>query len=112
MKIGEIFDYYNKGMYIIIFFEMFLVDGGGYIIDILGIKGFGIFDMEEEEVGYYFKEIFEYFVYCKYGNCIYRYEFGCVVCDVVEKYLISELCYIFYLNMLEDKEEGKYCVVY
>lgn len=71
VKIVEILVYYNKGMYIIIFFEMFFVLGDGYIIDILGIKGFGIFDMEEEEIGYYFFEIFKILVNCKYGNCIY-----------------------------------------
>mgnify|MGYP000437309986 CR=1 FL=1 len=41
------------------FSEMFPVDGDGYIIDTPGIKGFGTFDMEEEEIGHYFPEIFK-----------------------------------------------------
>ena len=69
LKTGEISDYHNKGMHTTTFSEMFPVDGGGYIIDTPGIKGFGTFDMEEEEVGHYFKEIFEYSAQCKYGNC-------------------------------------------
>ena len=32
------------------FSEMFPVEGGGYIIDTPGIKGFGTFNMEEEEI--------------------------------------------------------------
>ena len=75
------------------FSEMFPVDGGGYIIDTPGIKGFGTFDMEEEEVGHYFKEIFEYSAHCKYGNCTHRHEPGCAVRDAVEKHLISESRY-------------------
>ena len=51
LKTGEISDYHNKGMHTTTFSEMFPVDGGGYIIDTPGIKGFGTFDMEEEEVG-------------------------------------------------------------
>ena len=105
-------DYHNKGMHTTTFSEMFPVDGGGYIIDTPGIKGFGTFDMEEEEVGHYFKEIFEYSAHCKYGNCTHRHEPGCAVRDAVEKHLISESRYTSYLNMLEDKEEGKYRAAY
>ena len=90
------------------FSEMFPVGDGGYLIDTPGIKGFGTFDMEEEEVGHYFKEIFEYSADCKYGNCTHRHEPGCAVREAVEKHLISESRYTSYLNMLEDKEEGKY----
>ena len=48
------------------FSEMFPVAGDGYIIDTPGIKGFGTFDMKDEEVGHYFKEIFEFSAQCKY----------------------------------------------
>ena len=68
--------------------------------------------LEEEEVGHYFKEIFEYSAHCKYGNCTHRHEPGCAVRDAVEKHLISESRYTSYLNMLEDKEEGKYRAAY
>ena len=94
------------------FSEMFSVDGDGYIIDTPGIKGFGTFDMEEEEIGHYFPEIFKVSADCKYGNCTHRHEPGCAVREAVEKHLISESRYTSYLNMLEDKEEGKYRAAY
>ena len=112
LKTGEISDYHNKGMHTTTFSEMFPIAGDGYIIDTPGIKGFGTFDMEEEEVGHYFKEIFEYSADCKYGNCTHRHEPGCAVREAVEKHLISESRYTSYLNMLEDKEEGKYRAAY
>lgn len=112
IKTAEISAYHNKGMHTTTFSEMFPVEGDGYIIDTPGIKGFGTFDMEEEEVGHYFKEIFEYSADCKYNNCTHRHEPGCAVRDAVEKHLISESRYTSYLNMLEDKEEGKYRSAY
>lgn len=111
-KTGEISSYHNKGMHTTTFSEMFPVDGDGYIIDTPGIKGFGTFDMEEEEIGHYFPEIFKVSAECKYGNCTHRHEPGCAVRKAVEEHLISESRYASYLNMLEDKEEGKYRAAY
>ena len=84
----------------------------GDIIDTPGINGFGTFDMEEEEIGHYFPEIFKISADCKYGNCTHRHEPGCAVRKAVEEHLISESRYTSYLNMLEDKEEGKYRAAY
>ncbi|WP_300724690.1 ribosome small subunit-dependent GTPase A [uncultured Bacteroides sp.] len=108
LKTGEISAVHNKGMHTTTCSEMFEVEGDGYIIDTPGIKGFGTFDMKDEEVGHYFKEIFEFSANCKYGNCTHRHEPGCAVREAVEKHYISESRYISYLNILEDKEEGKY----
>ena len=94
------------------FSEMFPVPGNGYIIDTPGIKGFGTFDMEEEEIGHYFPEIFKTSANCKYGNCTHRQEPGCAVRKAVEEHYISESRYTSYLSMLEDKEEGKYRAAY
>ena len=108
VKTGAISAAHNKGMHTTTFSEMFPVEGEGYIIDTPGIKGFGTFDMEDEEVGHYFKEIFEFSANCKYGNCTHRHEPGCAVREAVENHYISDSRYASYLNILEDKEEGKY----
>lgn len=108
LKTGEISAAHNKGMHTTTFSEMFPVDGEGYIIDTPGIKGFGTLDMKEEEVGHYFKEIFEFSANCKYNNCTHRHEPGCAVREAVENHYISESRYSSYLNILEDKEERKY----
>lgn len=112
IKTATISEYHNKGMHTTTFSEMFPVAGDGYIIDTPGIKGFGTFDMEDEEVGHYFKEIFETSHKCKYNNCTHRKEPGCAVRVAVEEHFISESRYTSYLNMLEDKEEGKYRSAY
>ncbi|MFK2187495.1 ribosome small subunit-dependent GTPase A [Bacteroides fragilis] len=112
VKTAEISAYHNKGMHTTTFSEMFPVPGDGYIIDTPGIKGFGTFDMEEEEIGHYFPEIFKTSANCKYRNCTHRQEPGCAVRKAVEEHYISESRYTSYLSMLEDKEEGKYRAAY
>lgn len=108
IKTSEISTYHNKGTHTTTYSEMHPVPGNGYIIDTPGIKGFGTFDMEEEEVSHYFPEIFKTSADCKYNNCTHRQEPGCAVQKAVEQHYISESRYTSYLNMLEDKEERKY----
>ena len=108
LKTGEISSVHNKGMHTTTFSEMYPLGENDYIIDTPGIKGFGTFDMKDEEVGHYFKEIFEFSARCKYGNCTHRHEPGCAVREAVENHYISQSRYNSYLNILEDKEEGKY----
>jgi ribosome small subunit-dependent GTPase A len=112
IKTAKISSYHNKGMHTTTFSEMFPIPGDGYIIDTPGIKGFGTFDMKDEEVSHYFREIFETSDKCKYNNCTHRHEPGCAVREAVEQHLISESRYTSYLNILEDKEEGKYRAAY
>lgn len=111
-KTSEISAAHNKGMHTTTLSEMFPVEGNGYIIDTPGIKGFGTFDMKDEEVGHYFKEIFKFSAECKYGDCTHRHEPGCAVRQAVADHYISESRYASYLNILEDKEEGKYRSAY
>ena len=112
-RTGEISQAHNKGMHTTTFSEMYPVDdAGGYIIDTPGIKGFGTFDMEVEEIGHYFPEIFRTSADCRYGNCTHRNEPGCAVRRAVEEHLISQSRYASYLSMLEDKDESKYRMGY
>ena len=82
--------------------------GAATLIDTPGIKGFGTFDFEREEVGHYFREIFRISADCKYSNCSHTREPGCAVLKAVEEHIISESRYNSFLSMLEDKEEDKY----
>ena len=111
-RTGEISQAHLKGMHTTTFSAMYPVDGGGWLIDTPGIKGFGTFDMEEEEVGHYFPEIFRTSARCRYGNCTHRHEPGCAVLQAVDEGLISISRYTSYLSMLADKDEAKYRQAY
>lgn len=108
LKTAEISVSHGTGMHTTTFSEMFELSSGGYIIDTPGIKGFGTFDMEKEEVAHYFKEIFALSDNCKYSNCTHTHEPDCAVRTAVEECKISQSRYHSYLSMLEDKSEGKY----
>jgi len=107
-KTAEISTYHNKGMHTTTFSEMFDLQLGGRIIDTPGIKGFGTFDMEETEIGHYFKEIFKYSAFCKFANCTHVHEPGCAVIPAVKERFISTSRYQSYLSVLKDCTEGKY----
>ena len=87
---------------------MMPLPAGGYIIDTPGIKGFGTFDIEPEELTGYFKEIFKFSSDCRFNNCTHTHEPGCAVLKAVEDHYIAASRYQSYLSMLDDKEEGKY----
>ena len=108
LRTAEISDAHNTGMHTTTFSEMLPLPSGGYIIDTPGIKGFGTFDIEPEELSGYFKEIFHFSRDCRFSNCTHTHEPGCAVLKAVEDHYIAASRYQSYLSMLEDKEEGKY----
>ncbi|MBR3443224.1 MAG: ribosome small subunit-dependent GTPase A [Bacteroidaceae bacterium] len=108
LRTSDISDAYNTGRHTTTFSEMFPTGDGGYIIDTPGVKGFGTFDMEREEVGHYFKEIFKTSAQCRFNNCTHTHEPGCAVREAVERHDIAESRYASYLSMLGDKDEDRY----
>lgn len=111
LRTAEISDAHQMGMHTTTFSEMIPIDGG-HIIDTPGIKGFGTFDMEPEEITSYFKEIFHFSKECRFSNCTHTHEPGCAVRKALDEHYIAESRYQSYLSMLNDKEEGKYREAY
>ena len=107
-RTAEISDAHHTGMHTTTFSEMFPLPHDGWLIDTPGVKGFGTFDMEREEMGHYFREIFRFSAECRYNNCTHTHEPGCAVLDALDKQFIAPSRYNSYLSMLDDKEEAKY----
>ena len=107
-KTAEISVAHDAGMHTTTFSEMYFLPQGGSLIDTPGIKGFGTFDMEREEVSHYFREIFTTSADCRFGNCTHTHEPGCAVLQAVAEGRIAESRFMSYLSMLEDKDENKY----
>ena len=114
LRTAEISDAHNTGMHTTTFSEMIPLTANSqkpkdsYLIDTPGIKGFGTFDMEPEEITGYFKDIFHFSKDCRFSNCTHTHEPGCAVLKALEAHYIAESRYQSYLSMLEDKDEGKY----
>ncbi|MBP5506364.1 MAG: ribosome small subunit-dependent GTPase A, partial [Prevotella sp.] len=108
LRTAEISEAHNTGMHTTTFSEMLRLPEGGWAIDTPGIKGFGTFDMQREEIGHYFREIFTTSDQCRFGNCTHTHEPGCAVLRAVEDHYIALSRYNSYVGMLNDKEESKY----
>lgn len=112
LRTQEISDAHDTGMHTTTFSEMIALPGGGYVIDTPGIKGFGTFDMEPEEITSYFREIFEFSKKCRFSNCTHTHEPGCAVRQAVDDHYIAASRYQSYLSMLDDKDGSKYREAY
>lgn len=108
LRTGEISDIHHTGTHTTTFSEMIDLPGGGALIDIPGVRGFGTIDFAPEEVGHFFPEIFRISRDCKYSDCKHTGEPGCAVIPAVEGHYISESRYTSYLSILEEAsgEEG------
>ncbi|MCR4920370.1 MAG: ribosome small subunit-dependent GTPase A [Bacteroidaceae bacterium] len=108
VRTTEISAAHDMGMHTTTFSEMFFMPEGGALIDTPGIKGFGTFDMQREEVAHYFREIFAVGSECRFDDCTHTHEPGCAVQVAVEEGRIAQSRYTSYLSMLEDYEEDRY----
>ncbi|NJN49912.1 MAG: ribosome small subunit-dependent GTPase A [Polaribacter sp.] len=106
LKTQEISDQHKQGQHTTTFAEMFDLSFDARIIDTPGIKGFGLVDMDKEELGDYFPEFFALKQHCKFNNCIHINEPKCAVKEALEKEEISWSRYKSYLQILEDEEEN------
>lgn len=111
LRTAEISDAHQMGQHTTTFSEM-IPFGGGWLIDTPGIKGFGTFDIEPEELTGYFREIFRFSKDCRFSNCTHTHEPGCAVLQALEDHYIAQSRYQSYLSMLNDKDESKYREAY
>lgn len=106
LRTGAISDLHHTGMHTTTFSEMVDLPYGGQLIDIPGVKGFGVIDFAPEEVSHFFPEIFRIGRECKYDNCKHTGEPGCAVVPAVEESMIAQSRYASYLSILEESMES------
>ena len=117
LRTAEISDAHQTGQHTTTFSEMIPLTShssplASYLIDTPGIKGFGTFDIEPEELTSYFREIFRFSKDCRFSNCTHTHEPGCAVLQALEDHYIAQSRYQSYLSMLNDKDESKYREAY
>lgn len=108
LKTKEISDQHKQGQHTTTFAEMYDLQDGIRIIDTPGIKGFGIVNMEPEEIGGYFPEFFERQGDCKFNNCLHKNEPHCAIKEALENGEIALSRYNSYLQMLEGDDDQHY----
>jgi ribosome biogenesis GTPase len=101
LKTARISDYHKQGKHITTFPEMHRMPFGGFVIDTPGIRGFGVVEMEKNEIYHFFREIFRISKDCRFNNCLHLDEPGCAVRTAVENGEIEFQRYRSYLNIME-----------
>ena len=104
-KIGVISAAHLQGKHTTSLYEMYPLSGGGYLIDSPGIRGFGLVDVEKEEIAKYFPEMLKASADCRFTPCTHTHEPGCAVKAAVDAGLISPERYNSYLGMLEEDKK-------
>ena len=89
LRTAEISESHNTGMHTTTFSEMLRLPFGGWAIDTPGIKGFGTFDINPEELSGYFRDIFHFAKDCRFSDCTHTHEPGCAVRQAVEDQYIA-----------------------
>jgi len=105
LKTTEISGQHMQGQHTTTFAEMYDLSFGAQIIDTPGIKGFGIVEVDKEELGGYFPEFFKLKEHCKFNNCLHIEEPHCAVKEALEREEIPWSRYKSYLQIIEGEEE-------
>ncbi|APS37508.1 MULTISPECIES: ribosome small subunit-dependent GTPase A [Salegentibacter] len=106
LKTSRISEQHKQGQHTTTFAEMFDLSFDARIIDTPGIKGFGVVEIEREELGDYFPEFFRIKQDCKFHNCLHLEEPKCAVKDALEEGEIAWSRYKSYLQILEGEEDN------
>ena len=104
-KIGAISTVHLQGKHTTSLYEMYPLSGGGYVIDSPGIRGFGLVDVEKEEIARYFPEMLRLSDGCRFTPCTHTHEPGCAVKAAVDDGRIPPERYNSYLGMLEEDKK-------
>jgi ribosome biogenesis GTPase len=103
LKTEDVSESHRQGKHITTFPEMHRMPFGGFVIDTPGIRGFGVVDMERNEIYHFFPEIFRVSKKCRFYNCLHLDEPGCAVRDGVGKGTIDPQRYRSYISIMEDE---------
>lgn len=106
LKTKTISEASKQGQHTTTFAEMYDLSFDARIIDTPGIKGFGIVDMEKEEISGYFPEFFKLKDQCKFNNCLHKEEPHCAIKAALDKDEIAWSRYNSYLKILEGDDEN------
>ena len=105
LKTSEISSQHMQGQHTTTFAEMYDLSFGAQIIDTPGIKGFGVVEVDKQELGNYFPEFFELKGHCKFNNCLHLQEPKCAIKQALENDTLSWSRYKSYLQILEGEQD-------
>lgn len=106
LKTANISATHLQGQHTTTFAEMFDLYWNARIIDTPGIRGFGIVEIQKEEVGDYFPDFFALKQQCKFNNCLHINEPKCAVKKALDANEIAWSRYHSYLQIIEGDNDN------
>lgn len=97
---GAVSEVHQKGRHTTTGSRMYELPGGTRIIDTPGIREFGLWNIEPDEVRRYFHEFDDYAWRCAFSDCTHTHEPECAVKEAVDRGLIPEARYSSYRRIL------------
>ncbi len=107
METGQISVKIERGKHTTRHSELIAIGEDTYIMDTPGFSSLGLFDLEKEELAWYFPEFAEHEKYCKFGGCSHITEPVCGVKDAVNDGEISALRYENYCLLYQELKDRK-----
>lgn len=104
---GEISENSGLGQHTTTAARLYHIPTGGDLIDSPGVREFGLWHLEAEEVTKAFVEFRPYLGGCKFRDCKHHDDPGCILREAVEKGEVSEIRFENYHRILESMSENK-----
>ena len=104
LRVGEINSTIGKGRHTTTGTEMYAGDFGGWLVDTAGTREFSLWDVNSEDMAWFFPEMRPWLRQCRFGQiCRHDEEPGCAVRQAVMNGHIHPRRYF---SMMKLKEEG------
>jgi ribosome biogenesis GTPase len=93
----------GKGRHTTVDATLWPLPGGGYVADTPGLREAGFWDIDPDELAWYFIEMRPYLSDCRFSSCTHTHEPSCAVKAAVEAGMIHETRYESYCRLLEGE---------
>src|SRR5690606_38712232 len=98
LRTGEVSEVDGRGRHTTTAAELVRLPTSGWVIDTPGLRAFGLWDLQPDEVLIGFKEIEDAAAGCRFSNCGHREEPGCAVRQAVEEGAVDAERYASFLK--------------
>lgn len=105
LPVGDVVLKTRKGAHTTTKAHLITLSFGGWCVDTPGVRSFGIWKLDLEEIKDYFSEMVPYARECKYPDCLHTVEEGCAIRQAVEEGVLSPLRYHSYLSLIESSRQ-------
>jgi len=95
----------RKGRHTTAAVSLLPLDVGGYVVDTPGIREFALYDIERDELRFYFPEMEERLGQCRFADCTHLHEPDCAVIAALEAGEIDRERYESYCRIYESLPE-------